>query len=106
QEEGASVGHFEPANFLRDGTCESALLVSEKFALQKIEGNGRAIQLHEGASAAPAPVVDGVSNQFLAGTSFTKNQHSGIGRGYSFHLREDRFQSRAVTDNFFKSILS
>src|SRR5258708_15433345 len=75
QEESASIGHFEPANFLRDGSGEGSLLVPEQFALQKIEGNGRAIQRHEGASAAPAEIVNGAGYQLLAGSGFSQDQH-------------------------------
>src|SRR4029077_15597783 len=99
---GASVGHFEPANFWRDGSGEGALLVPEKFALLKIEGNGRAIQRHEGASAAPAEIVNGAGDQLLASARFAKHQHSGIGGRHTLHFREHKFQSRAAAYDVIK----
>ena len=78
----------------------------EQFALQKIEGNGRAIQLHEGPPTARAGIVDRVSNQFLARTRLPKDQHGGIGGRHTLHLREHNVQSRAVTDDLVKSILT
>ena len=44
QKERARVGHFEAANFLHEGSGESAFLISEQFAFQQVEENGRAIQ--------------------------------------------------------------
>src|SRR5580658_735540 len=47
QKQRALVGHLEAPDLLRDGSGEGALLVTEQFAFQKIERNGRAIQLDE-----------------------------------------------------------
>jgi hypothetical protein len=45
------MGHFESPNPLRDGPGERALLMSKQLTLEKIEGNRRAVQLYESASA-------------------------------------------------------
>ena len=77
QEEGPFVGQFEATDFLRDGACESALLMAEKLAFQQIVGNSSAIQLHEWASAARTEVVYGVCYQILAGASFSLDKGGG-----------------------------
>src|SRR5712691_1670159 len=68
EEQCPPVSHFETANFLRDRSGESALLVPKQFALQQVKGNGRAIHLYEGASAARAHIVNGAGDQLLART--------------------------------------
>jgi hypothetical protein len=62
QEESAGIRHFEAAEFLCYGSGESTLLVAKQFTLQQIEGNGSAVQFHEGASTARAQVVNGMGD--------------------------------------------
>src|SRR5262245_12779281 len=73
QEQGAGVGHFETANLPHDGSGESAFLVPKKLTFQQVKGDGGAIYLYERPCASRAEIVDRASNQFLPGTSFSKN---------------------------------
>ena len=77
----------------------------KQLTLQEIEGDGSAVKLDEGASAARAQIVNGLGNQFLSRSRFSQNQHSGIGRCYLFHFQQCRLQSRAVADDLFKMAL-
>src|SRR6267378_5699308 len=79
EEQCSSVSHFEPANFLSDGTGESALFVAEQFAFEQVKRNSSAIQLDEWAPAAWTDIVNGTGNQLLARTGLSKDQDSGIG---------------------------
>src|SRR5215831_3415602 len=79
--------------------------MSEQLTLQQIKGNCSTIQLHEGATAPCAQIMDGTCDQLLACTCLPKNQHSRIGRCYSFHFRQYRLESTAMTDDLFKSRL-
>src|SRR5206468_2002108 len=81
QEQRSLVSHFKTADFLSNGACERALLVTKKLAFQQIKWNSSAIQLDEWASAARADVVNRARDQLLAGACFTLNKHGGTGRG-------------------------
>src|SRR5262249_6001320 len=54
KEEGPTMRHFEPTNFLSDSPGKCTSLVPEKFALQKIKWNGCTIELYEWTSATRA----------------------------------------------------
>src|SRR5215472_9496797 len=71
QKQRAFVGHFEAANLLRNGSGEGTLLMTEEFALQKIVGNGRAVQCDKWAIIARAEVVNRACDQFFASTCFS-----------------------------------
>ena len=44
-------------------------------------------------------VVNGVSNEFLAGTGFPLNEDSRVSASNLLHLLENRFESRAIADD-------
>jgi DNA-binding NtrC family response regulator len=46
QEQRPFVSHFEAPHLLRDGSGKGTLLVTEQFAFQKIQRNGRAIEFY------------------------------------------------------------
>ena len=80
EEQGAAVGQFE-ATFLagvRPG--EGPFFMSEQLGFDQGFGQRGATHLNERPLGAHRIVVDGVGNQFLAGTRFAANQHVGIGR--------------------------
>ena len=81
--------------FCADGAREGALLVAEQFALQQPRGDGRAVELDEGALAARAQVVKRTGDEFLAGAGFATNEHRGIGGGDRLDLLEDPAQGGA-----------
>jgi hypothetical protein len=93
------------ANLLPDGSGEGALLMTEQFAFQKIEGNSRAIQLDKRTSASRACIVDGMGNQLLAGAGLTLNQNRGVSGRNTFHLSKHGFKRRAVPDNLLECAL-
>src|SRR6201997_1333635 len=102
QKESAGISHFEAANLLCNGPGKGTLLMPKQLTLQQIERYGSAVKLDEGASASRAQIVNGMGDQFFPRSSFSQNQHSGIGRCYTFHFRQHRLQSRALTDDLFK----
>src|ERR1700758_1063359 len=79
--------------------------MSKQLTLQEIEGDGSAVKFDEGASTARAQIVNGMRNQFLSGSGFSQNPHSGVGRCYLSHFQQCRLQSRAVADDLFKLAL-
>ncbi len=62
--------------------------MTKEFALEESQGNGRAVQLHEGAIRAPAVHVDGVRHEFLASARFAFNQNRRIGGGNGSNLTQ------------------
>src|SRR4029077_18174738 len=78
QKQRAFVGHFEAPDLLRDGSGEGALLMTEQFAFQKIQRNRRAIELYKGTPAALTGLVNGVSDEFLAGAGFPLDEDSRV----------------------------
>ena len=83
------VRELETADLLADGAGKGALLVAEQLALQEPRGDGRAVELDEGALAARAQVVKGTGDEFLARACFATNEHRGAGGGDGLDLLED-----------------
>src|SRR5262249_39426043 len=81
QKDRAAIGQFESPRLgsLRAG--ESPLLVSEQLALDQRRRKRRAVDDDEGASVAQAALMNGVGEQFLAGSCFSLKQNGRIGRG-------------------------
>jgi len=102
EEQRAAVGELEAANFLRKRAGERAALVAEKFGLQQPRGNGRAIDLDEGAFAAGGEIVDGAGDELFAGAGFTEDENSRAGGSREFDLRKGAAQERAVADNLLE----
>jgi hypothetical protein len=67
------IGHFEAPDLLRYGSGESAFLMTEKLALEKIVGNGRAVQCNKRAIVAGAEVVNCVLDELFASTGFAEH---------------------------------
>ena len=59
EEQRAAIGQLEPADLLRDGAGEGALLVAEELALEQPRRNRGAVELDERPRAAAAQVVNG-----------------------------------------------
>src|SRR5438128_4930925 len=82
QEERAAVGELELATTPRQRAGEGPLLVAEQLGLDQLLGDGRAIDLDEGALAARRLHVDGPRHQLLAAAVLAVDQHAaGGGRG-------------------------
>jgi hypothetical protein len=105
EKQSPSVRHVETANFLGERSGESALFVSKKFAFEQVKRDGSTIQLHERAPAPWADIVNGAGDQLLTCTRLSEDQHRGIGRCDSFHLREHKVEGRAVTYDLVESVL-
>jgi len=77
--------------------------VTKELTFQEVQRCGSAIQLDEGASTARAHIVNGSSDQFLASSGFSLNQHGGTRRRHSFYVFEDLFERGAIADQLFES---
>src|SRR5882724_4215842 len=103
QEQRAFVSHFEAPHLLRNRTGEGALLMTEQFALQKIQRNGRAVQLDQGTPAALTGIVNGVSNEFFSRTGLPLDEDSRVGWRNLLYLVENRFEGSAIADDPIES---
>jgi hypothetical protein len=90
---------------LRDGSGEGALLVTEQFAFQKIQRNGRAVQLDKGTPAALTGIMNGMCDQLFSCTGFPLDDDSRVCGGNLFHVVENRFQTGAIADDPIESTL-
>jgi hypothetical protein len=73
--------------------------MTEQFAFQKIERNGRAIQLDKSAPAALTCIVNGVSNELFSRAGFPFNEDSRVRGRNLLHLVENRFEGSAIADD-------
>ena len=73
--------------------------MTEQFAFQQIQRNGRAIEFYESAPAALTGIVNGMSNEFFSRTRFPLDQDSRVGGSYLLHLLENAFEGGAIADD-------
>src|ERR1700719_3215114 len=92
----AFIGHFEAPDLLSDGSGKGAFLMTEQFALQKIQRNGSAIKLYKSAAATLTGIMNGVSNELLSRTGFPLNEDRRVCRGNLLDLVENRFEGSAI----------
>ncbi len=92
------VAQFELAGLGVIGSGESALLVAEQFALEQIGGDGRAIDLEEGAVGARRKLVNQASEDFFAGAALAQQEHGNVDIGDQCRLRADLAHLRAGRD--------
>ena len=59
--------------------------MAEELGFQEIDGNGAAIDGHEGFIHAGRRGMDGLGDELLAGAAFADDENRGAGRG---HLRD------------------
>src|SRR6202011_3641220 len=74
EEHGAAGDLLELADALAVRAGEGAFLVAEQLALQQVLGDGGAVDREEGLLRAPAVLVQGPRDQFLAGTAFAGDE--------------------------------
>src|SRR5205823_5567593 len=98
------MSKLKTADLLGNGAGEGALFVAEELALEQACGDGRAVHFYKGPLMAPAEVVNGTSDEFLARPGFAQDQDRGVGRGDRFNVLEDPFEGGALTDNFLKIV--
>src|SRR5258708_38400144 len=73
--------------------------MTEQFAFQKIQRNGRAIKFYKSAAATLTGVMNGVSNEFFSRTGFPFDEDSRVGGRNLLHLLENRFEGSAIADD-------
>src|SRR5262249_15717630 len=78
EEQRPVVCQLKASHLLTDGAGEGTLLVPEKLTFQEACGDGRTVELDEGAVFAWAEVVQGTSDQLLARASFSADEDGGV----------------------------
>jgi hypothetical protein len=96
EQEGAAVGHLEPAGAVLGGPGEGAADVAEQLALEQVRGDRGAVEGDERALGAGAPAVDRAGEALLAGAGLAEDQHRGVGRGDLAGLGREGPHDRAV----------
>src|SRR5215469_156968 len=105
QEQRAFVRQLNPAQLTGNGAGKRTLLVAEELALQQARGDGRAIELDEGAIAARAQAVNGAREQFLSRAGFALNQDRGVCGRNGFYILQNLAQPGAPAHNVLESVL-
>ena len=77
-EQRAALGHFHAAGLRGISAGESALLKSEKLALDQCARNRRAIDFHKGSAVPGRGVVDEVRQNLFPGAAFAQNQNGNV----------------------------
>ena len=99
QKESASIGHFETANFVREGSCESTTSHIQRVRFP-IARRGMAARFVLTEDLAPgAALVNGRCNQLLAGACLLRERtpwHLSV--PLVSHRSEHRFESGAIYD--------
>src|SRR5712692_9639185 len=99
QEEGSSICHLEASDALSAGARECALLVPEELTFQETGRNGCAVELDERARAPRAEIMDGPSQQLLAGTRLAMDDDRAVGPADRLYLLERPPQGKALADD-------
>src|SRR4051794_36659859 len=82
------------------GPCERAGFMAKEFAGDQTGGQRGAIDLDQELLATRALLMDGASNEFLAGPRFAQDQHRAVRRRNLFDRAPHQAQVRAVADQF------
>src|SRR2546430_4081023 len=86
EEDRAAVGRLELADLELVGPGESASLVPEQLALQKLSGHRGAVDLDEWPGPAGGEVMDRACDELLAGSRLARDEHGDVDAG---RLAED-----------------
>ena len=89
EEQGAAMGLFESALARLDSTRKGAAFVAEEFGFEQVFRQRRAVELDQRVAGARRVVMDGVSDQFLAGTRLAADQHGRVPLGNHARLIEN-----------------
>ncbi|KAF1068799.1 MAG: hypothetical protein GAK45_01258 [Pseudomonas citronellolis] len=110
EEQRATVGLFEAPAALRGGAGEGAFLMAEQLGFHQVLGNRRHVQRDERLRSARAVAVQGMRNQFLAGTRLAIDQHRDVGVAetadgaehllHRWRLADDLWRARLVQRDF------
>ena len=101
QEQGSTVGLFEPSLAPRHGTGKRALLVAEQLRVDQLGGDGAAVHAAERAAPERRMLMDRPGNDFLTRSCFSEQQHRRTAP--SHHLRAANYggQASLATDQPF-----
>src|SRR5579884_89608 len=94
---------FETALAHPIGAGESARLVTEKFILQQVLIECRAIHGHEGLVLARAVHVDGLGDQFLAGAGLTLDEDGRARAGDVLEAGDNFVHPPTVADHALRT---
>ena len=98
-EKRSPVRLLEASDAAIGGAGERAANVPEQFAFNQGGGNGGAIDGDERTFSSRAVVVQGLRDQFLAGSAFTENQHRAVHRGGTLNLGENLLHLAGLSDD-------
>ncbi len=96
QQERAAVGALKDAALFRCCARDGAIAVTKQFALDKVLGDRRALQLQKHALRPQAFRVHGARDQLLARAGLAKDQHTPVGRRHQANLLPQRLGRHTV----------
>src|SRR5215467_11905218 len=105
EQQGSPVCEFEPADLSGLGTRKRSFLMAEQLAFDQRRGQCRAVHLHQGPVFPAASAVDCPRDQFLAGSSFTEDEHCRVGRRDLLHLAQHVSKPSAIPDDVPRKVL-
>ncbi len=100
QEQGATVGLFEPALASGASAGEGTLFVAEEFGFNQVFGNCSHVQGNEGMVRPGAVVVQRLGHQFLTRAAFAVDEDRDVGVRKPANSPEDFLHGRRFTDDF------
>ena len=100
QQDRTTVRKLEAPFALGERPGKSAFLVPEKFALDKILGNSRAVHFDERTIGAGTLAIDGPRHQLLAGTALSLDQHCRLGPCHLADEISESLHGRAAPQEF------
>ncbi len=98
------MSQLESAPGLSYGSGKRALFVTEKRAFHQTFGQGRAVDTDERPFASRTIVMDGLGNQFLPGSRFSRDQHGGLFARHRPHKLEYLLHLPALSQDVAKSV--
>src|SRR5437773_955724 len=104
EEDGALVRQLKFPGLRGDGAGERPFFISEELALEKVFGDGRAIDFDERPGGAAGMFVDGAGNHVFADAAFAAQQHRGIGRRHALDCRQNFLHGGAPAHDVFELV--
>ena len=101
QKQGAPVRQLALALLLGHSAGEGALLVAEQLAVDQGLGHGAAVDGHERARAAPAPLVQQARGHALAGAGLAEEEDGQVLQGYLLQLLSEVLHGRRLAQKGF-----
>ena len=98
QEQRPRAGSLEAPDPAQRSAREGAALVPEQLALEQGGGQGRAVEVHEGAIAARGAVVKPARQQPLADAGLAEQEHAGVEGCHARELSQRGAHGRTLGD--------